>query len=607
MDTHETPVFLLPVAVKRNDFFFFFHEVQPKMIFVVLLGTCLLSSMVRADAQNKSSAACARAVGLTEFVFEQLNTNPEASELVGNGTAAYEASQPVTTDQLQYMPQVSFAAYQVEALLSAANYGGGQAGEIFNVLNRLNGTERLGDVARFSGDNLTEAYTVWALPWIELADGLIDRANEIDSSGSMAKIKADMLFRASQYLFVANWPFPVSEQSLEAAKKSRTVFLEYLQLKAETDGYTVLTDISIPYSNGTVDVNLPAVFVTPDPTKRLPLIILNTGTDYPIAAIWPVGGADAVKNGYAVLAFEGPGQGDVKRYAPYMPLVPRWDTVIDAVLTSISEDARLENLVSSNDTFLMGVSLGGYLVGQACSMLEPGKLKGCIVTPAVTSMLLPYNERFASTFYLPFANYTSLPAEYASALQSVDSVIEQVLRPLLLECDEDSGARQLWYELFSSQSVSEFPDIVYNVIDYGGGGAGFVNTSLDAIVDASYDSWGKVFNFVNPNVSSTSTPVLVLAGSQDVLMGGQQNAYFDQLPEAIKEKSKLVVFDAESGGALHCQVGAMGSQAEVVVPWVESMLSDGAFQLNSNPSLASSMATSVLTSLLALVVVVVLA
>ena len=90
-------------------------------------------------------------------------------------------------------------------------------------------------------------------------------------------------------------------------------------------------------------------------------------------------------------------------------------------------------------------------------------------------------------------------------------------------------------------------------------------------------------------------------------MGGQQNAYFDQLPEAIKEKSKLVVFDAESGGALHCQVGAMGSQAEVVVPWVESLLSDGAFQLNSNPSLASSMGTSVLASLLALVVVVVLA
>ena len=251
---------------------------------------------------------------------------------------------------------------------------------------------------------------------------------------------------------------------------------------------------------------------------------------------------------------------------------------------------------------------GGYLVGQACSMLERGKLKGCIVTPAVTSMLVPYNERFAATFYLPFANYSSLPAEYASALQSYDTVVEQVLKPLLLECDEDSGARQVWYELFSNgQTVGGFPDIVYNVIDYGGGGAGFQNTSFDAIINSSYDGWGKVFDFVNPNVSSTATPVLVLAGAQDVLMGGQQNDYFDQLPEDIKSNSKLVMFDAESGGALHCQVGAMSSQAEVVVPWVEGLLSENArADAGANKGAANKGASSTVGWIMSLLVGVML-
>lgn len=312
-----------------------------------------------AEAQSPSSAeACTRALNITNFISSALFNDRTADALQANATIAYDAEQPVTTDQIEYMPQISYAAFQTEGLLSAANYGGGQAGEVFNVLRGLNQTSQLGDPSRFSGNNITEAYTMWATPWIELAEGLIERANTFDSP-RMDKIKADMLFRASQYLFASQWPFPVSDQALQANKKSREAFNEYLNLKAKTDGYEVFTDLSLPYSNGTVEVGMPAVFVTPDSSKRLPLIILNTGTDYPIPAIWPIGGADAVDNGYAVLAFEGPGQGDVKRYEPYMPLVPRWDTVIDAVLDAISDDARIQNLISADDTFLMGVSLVG--------------------------------------------------------------------------------------------------------------------------------------------------------------------------------------------------------------------------------------------------------
>jgi hypothetical protein len=181
--------------------------------------------------------------------------------------------------------------------LGAANWGGAQVGEVMNVLNVLNSTDQLGDVTRFSGDNITEAFDIWLGQWVKTADDIIERASKIDDP-RMDKIKADMLFRASQYYFVANWRFPVSDASLSAVNKSSAAFKEYLSLKEKTDGFKVFTDLTIPFSNGTVDVDLPAVFVTPDATKRLPLIILNTGTDYPIPAIWAFGGAEAVKNGY---------------------------------------------------------------------------------------------------------------------------------------------------------------------------------------------------------------------------------------------------------------------------------------------------------------------
>ena len=48
-------------------------------------------------------------------------------------------------------------------------------------------------------------------------------------------------------------------------------------------------------------------------------------------------------------------------------------------------------------------------------------------------------------------------------------------------------------------------------------------------------------------------------GTEDDLIGGFEQAYFDALPAGVKAKSVLSVFDPESGGALHCQIGAHGA------------------------------------------------
>ena len=397
-------------------------------------------------------------------------------------------------------------------------------------------------------------------------------------SPALSALKRDTLSRAAQYDFVGQWAYPVSEAALEAQKNGFESWYESMKLREQTDGWTV-KKVSIPFNNGTTSVDLPGVFITPDATKRLPIILMNTGTDYPMEAMWPVSGPQFMDAGFSALVFDGPGQGSVKRADPWMPLVPRWDTVIDAVLDSIESNEEVEPHVSLDDAFLFGVSLGGYLSGQACSMTEQGRLAGCILTPAVTSMVDVYNDRLANMLFVPLSGLPSsdVPGDYADALKDTDSAIEGIIKPLLVDCNGSAEARSVWNEIYSAQmNPQDFTDIVYNVIDYLGGGAGFTNSTPEAIVDASYDGWARMFDFVNPNVSNTKTPVLVLSGDQDVLMGGQQMRYWDQLPDEVKRDSKLVNFTGPTGAALHSQLGAIPVQAEVTIPWIQGLLSDNA-------------------------------
>lgn len=546
----------------------FSHSAATVLSFLVLLGLPKWT-----EAQNKTR--CDVAINITSWVLEQAYSNPTVQDLLGEAEVAFEKSQPSTTDLIQVMPQLDWVAFQVQALLGGSVFGAAEPGEVFFVLNSLNETSKLGNVSNFQG-NEPEVYEEWRIGWVDMADGLISKAQELSDD----EAKASLYYRAAQYYFVSQWPFPVSEQGLEAQKQGLQAFKEYLSILEKLRGYYVKW-LSIPFSNGTTEANLPAVFVSPDPTKKLPLVILNTGTDYPIEAIFPFGGSQSLENGYAVLAFEGPGQGSVKRYPPYMPLVTRWDTVIDGIISTAKSDESVHEYISES-IFLWGVSLGGYLAGQACSMLPKDTLSGCIITPAVVSMIPPYAGRLIETLFLPFnqLNSSEIPEGYMSAFENATTAVDIILRPLLQDCGQDSGAPKIWYELFEGADlVNVLPDYVYNIIDY----AGIFTSNVTDIIQATWLGYRNAFDFVNPNISMTETPVLVLSGTEDNLMGGQEVSYFDQLPDNIKSKSQLVNFTAETGGALHSQSGAMNVQAAAVFPWIKQQLSS-----TSTPSSSSS-------------------
>lgn len=536
---------------------------------ILLFGFCLC--MITAQpivGQNidSSQLKCEKAINMTLWAFDEVQ-KPAVDELLGEAAVEYAAQQPLTTDLIPVMPQLSWAAFQVQAVLGGAPYGAAEAGEVFNVVNTLNSSTVLGNLTQY-GENVEEVYDIWRDAWVELANGLVEKAEDPDNGLSEAA-KGSLFYRASQYYFVSQWPFPVSKGGLEAARNSTNAFDKYMET-LENDpkkNYTV-EYLSIPFSNGTTSVDLPGVFVTPDPSKKLPLVILNTGTDYPKEAIFTFGGSQSLENGYAVLAFDGPGQGLIKRTPPYMPLVPRWDTVIEAVLSKVEEDYSVNQYVNMDEVFVWGVSLGGYLVGQACSMLPKGRVNACIVNPGVVSMFDPYTDSLIQTFFKPLGqlNRTDIPDEYYESFQNETTIKEQILIPLLQDCGPDSEAPEVWYYLFSddASNVNVVPDYVYNAMDY----AGVVTSNITQIVESLWQGYRNALQFVNANVSMAQTPFLILSGEQDNLIGGQGTAFLEQLPKSVQDQSLLVNFTAETGGALHCQAGAMNAMAEAVFPWL---------------------------------------
>ena len=65
--------------------------------------------------------------------------------------------------------------------------------------------------------------------------------------------------------------------SREAAQEAVTAFRKGAEIYP---GWTTL-NFTTPFNNGTTTADLRGIFITPDSTTLLPLVIITGGTDYP--------------------------------------------------------------------------------------------------------------------------------------------------------------------------------------------------------------------------------------------------------------------------------------------------------------------------------------
>ena len=79
------------------------------------------------------------------------------------------------------------------------------------------------------------------------------------------------------WLHAGAWPLPTTDAAQDALSKMRDAVRNALQAWQGVES----TYFSVNYTfNGSDPVPLPGIFMTPDASKRLPLVIQGTGFDY---------------------------------------------------------------------------------------------------------------------------------------------------------------------------------------------------------------------------------------------------------------------------------------------------------------------------------------
>jgi len=227
------------------------------------------------------------------------------------------------------------------------------------------------------GEVLKTAYAIkegddesWYREWIKTAqqqekagDDFLARGRKI--SARQAFFKASNYYRTAEFFLHTN---PEDPRIVSTWKKSRENFLKGAKLVDHP-----IIQVEIPFEGTT----LPGYFCLVDNSgAKRPLLIVHSGFDGTAEELYFETACFAVRRGYNVPIFEGPGQGGVIRVQG-IPFRPDWETVVSPVI----DYAVRRKEVDAEKIALMGISFGGYLAPRAAAFEK--RIKACIANGGV--------------------------------------------------------------------------------------------------------------------------------------------------------------------------------------------------------------------------------
>ncbi|PWT82448.1 MAG: dipeptidyl aminopeptidase [Blastocatellia bacterium] len=189
----------------------------------------------------------------------------------------------------------------------------------------------------------------WYANWSALSDRVFELAESTAdrlSSGN-AYLRAHNYQRTAEFLLPPDDPKRPASWDKSLARYGKG--LGRLRVAYE--------QISIPYEGG----NLRAHFFPGGPESgEKPLIMIVGGFDSILEELYGMLGKGALDRGYSVLAYEGPGQGQVLRDG--LKFTHEWEKPTSAVL-----DEFLRTHAKPKQIVLVGMSMGGYFAPRAAA------------------------------------------------------------------------------------------------------------------------------------------------------------------------------------------------------------------------------------------------
>jgi dienelactone hydrolase len=193
----------------------------------------------------------------------------------------------------------------------------------------------------------------WYTAWTATADRVLALAERTQDSLS----KGGAYMRASTYQRTAEFLLPPDDPRRPGSfEKTGSYFfkgLDTLGVRYER--------IAVPYGAGSLRA---LYFPGPRRAETKPLIMMVGGFDSILEEKYPVFVEAALKRGYSVLTYEGPGQGEpLRKYG--LKYTAEWEKPNTAVL-----DEFLHTHAKPSKIVLIGMSMGGYFAPRAAAFEE---------------------------------------------------------------------------------------------------------------------------------------------------------------------------------------------------------------------------------------------
>jgi len=352
----------------------------------------------------------------------------------------------------------------------------------------------------------------WMREWKATAQRVHARANHSLEHGD--KISAREAFlRASSYYRSAEFYRRTDPQNdpnvAELFGLSRDTFVQAGKL---LDG--PFEEISIPYG----DQELPGyLLLVDDSGTPRPTLIYSNGFDSTTEEGYFVIGAAALRRGYNVILYDGPGTGRMIRERN-IPFRPDWE----AVLGPVMDYAETRTEVDSSKIVLFGYSMGGYLCARTAAFdHRPAAL---VLDDGVTSF---------------FATYPPLPDYLVQWIK--DGRDEQATPVLEWIKEHDTYARWALRNGVWVYGTSSEPEYIRK---------------------------SEQFALTTEHMRNIKSPALILEGENDAVFKGQAGKLASELTVAHEH----VLMRNIDGAGEHCHMGAMRVTHQTIFDWLENTL-----------------------------------
>ncbi|KAI0973108.1 Alpha/Beta hydrolase protein [Xylaria arbuscula] len=261
-----------------------------------------------------------------------------------------------------------FFNFEFLRLLAMVPFEGGEIAEIL---------EAIGKIKDLDPESWYEA-------WTEAGNKAEAIAREGEATGDRLAARRGYL-RASNYLRAAQFmlnegPIGYDKRVLPTIERAIADFRKGVQY---LDGAVHFLDV--PYEGGTLPAYL---YLPPDDKKfrnrKTPILVNSGGGDSTQEEIYFINASVGPSLGYAVLTFDGPGQGIVLR-KDKLPMRPDWEFVVGRVLDHLWEFERQhsEADLDLDHIAITGASMGGY---YALRGAVDHRIKACISVDGFYSM-----------------------------------------------------------------------------------------------------------------------------------------------------------------------------------------------------------------------------